>query len=51
MNLLELLSEKGIISAKIRAEIEAEIAKKGSIVDAFTSRNLSLAGCIGCCGH
>ncbi|MFI5260512.1 MAG: GspE/PulE family protein [Candidatus Paceibacteria bacterium] len=42
MNLLELLTEKGIITAKTRAEIEAEVAEKGSLADAFASRNLSL---------
>jgi type IV pilus assembly protein PilB len=43
MNLLELITEKGIISPKIRSEIESEIAQNGSIADAFASHNLSLA--------
>jgi type IV pilus assembly protein PilB len=43
MNLLELITEKGIISAKIRSEIESEIAQNVSIADAFASHNLSLA--------
>ena len=43
MNFLGLLVEKGILSAKNRAEVEAELADKKPLADALAERGVSLA--------
>ncbi|MHB8913604.1 MAG: GspE/PulE family protein [Minisyncoccota bacterium] len=43
MNFLEILVDKGILSAKARAEVEAEVAQKHPLADALTARHVVLA--------
>ena len=43
MNFLELLVNKGVVSAKTRADIEEELVKKRSLVDILTDRGIVLA--------
>jgi len=43
MNFLGLLVDKGTISAKIRAEIEAELAEKRPLAEALAERGIALA--------
>ena len=42
MNLLSLLVDKGLLSAKDRATVEAEIAQKRSLTEALAERGVSL---------
>ncbi len=42
MNLLGLLVDKGLLSEKARAEIEAELVEKRPFVDALSARGISL---------
>ena len=50
MNFLALLVEKGVISAKTRAEIEAELAKKKPINEVFTNNGIVLADALALAG-
>ena len=43
MNFLGLLVEKGRLSAKSRADVEAELAQKHSLADALSAQGVSLA--------
>ncbi|HUY05367.1 MAG TPA: GspE/PulE family protein [Candidatus Paceibacterota bacterium] len=43
MNLLGLLVDKGVLSAKARAEVEAAVAQKRSLADALAEHDVSLA--------
>ena len=42
MNFLSALVDKGILTAKARAEVEAEVAEKHSLVDALAGKGVSL---------
>ena len=43
MNFLEILVDKGILSAKARAEVEAEVAQKHTLADALAKHDIVLA--------
>lgn len=43
MNFLGLLVDKGILTAKARAEVEARVAEKSSLADALSEQSVSLA--------
>ncbi len=43
MNFLSALVDKGVLTAKARAEVEAEVADKHTLTEALASRGISLA--------
>lgn len=47
MNFLALLVDKGTLSAKARAEVEAEVAKNTSLTDALAARGIALETVLG----
>jgi type IV pilus assembly protein PilB len=50
MNFLALLVDKGILSAKARAEVEAVVGEKSTLADALTEQGVSLADALSLVG-
>lgn len=50
MNFLSLLVDKGVLSAKLRAEVEAELTEKRSLADALADRGVTLADALALAG-